>query len=530
MSSVSPENMQTLMAHTALLREKLSSDPYRPGYHFATPGDYGIPGDPNGAFYANGRYHLMYLYQSREDGFRYGHISSVDLVHWHYHPDAIRPDALDGGIFSGGAFLDDDGTAYMTYWGLPTPGATAPQCNGGIRIAYSRDIAHHYETWEKFPDYAIPATEFGILRVPTADGGEDLLGCADPSNLWRVGDTYYLQTGCLVALNQFRDRANAPTRMKGDWTDLFASRDLIHWEHRGRFYERKTDNRWTKEGEDDMCPSFLPLPQGPDGGPASGKYLQLFLAHNRGAQYYIGSYHPELADSTSAQPPFLPEQHGRMSWKDIACFAPEAMMDPKGRQLAWFWLRDDRYCDEREMTEYGWAGVFTLPRTLWLREDGTLGMDVVPEMKALQYGETTDLSRVDPRSCHVRLTRPSSGNTEKTEAPVGFRVHVTEQEYADLFFDASGHLLVLDAAHTVPGRDTGTREEAPLTLAPGEDLTMDLYVDHSVLEIFVNQKQAISRRIYWDGSPAPRIELLPSCQKDPSLHVTAWSMMESNAF
>ena len=47
------------------LREKLLQDPYRPGYHFCVPEDIGRPGDPNGAFYANGRYHLMYLYDRR---------------------------------------------------------------------------------------------------------------------------------------------------------------------------------------------------------------------------------------------------------------------------------------------------------------------------------------------------------------------------------------------------------------------------------------------------------------------------------
>ena len=79
------------------LREQLLADPHRPGYHFAMPEDVGRPGDPNGAFYANGRYHLMYLYDRRGihgwdgKGFCWGHISSSDLVHWRHHPDAIQP-------------------------------------------------------------------------------------------------------------------------------------------------------------------------------------------------------------------------------------------------------------------------------------------------------------------------------------------------------------------------------------------------------------------------------------------------------
>ena len=109
------ENIATAIEHSRLLREKFLSDPYRPGYHFVIPEDIGVPGDPNGAFYANGRYHLMYLYACRSDGFRWGHMSSTDLIHWRRHPDALIPDELDGGIFSGGAFVDDDGTVYLSY-------------------------------------------------------------------------------------------------------------------------------------------------------------------------------------------------------------------------------------------------------------------------------------------------------------------------------------------------------------------------------------------------------------------------------
>lgn len=113
------------------VREQFLADPYRPGYHFCVPDDVAEQGafDPNGAFYHNGRYHLMYLYNrnggifgppfgpsmvqpSPDAGCAWGHVSSQDLVHWRHHPDAIGPGQGDEGCFSGGAFVDDDGTAY----------------------------------------------------------------------------------------------------------------------------------------------------------------------------------------------------------------------------------------------------------------------------------------------------------------------------------------------------------------------------------------------------------------------------------
>ena len=45
------------------LRERLLADPHRPGYHFVIPEGTGMPFDPNGAIFWNGRYHLFYIFQ-----------------------------------------------------------------------------------------------------------------------------------------------------------------------------------------------------------------------------------------------------------------------------------------------------------------------------------------------------------------------------------------------------------------------------------------------------------------------------------
>jgi beta-fructofuranosidase len=66
------DNLSLAIEHARLLREKFLNDPERPGYHFVCPEDYGVPGDPNGAFYARGRYHLMYLYERRGGSFCWG--------------------------------------------------------------------------------------------------------------------------------------------------------------------------------------------------------------------------------------------------------------------------------------------------------------------------------------------------------------------------------------------------------------------------------------------------------------------------
>lgn len=501
---------------SALLRDKLLADKARPRYHFAAPGCNGYPGDPNMAFYADGRYHLMFLYNNPNDYFRLGHLSSRDLLHWTMHPDAVFPDELDGGIFSGGAFVDGDGTAYMAYWALPRePGLT-----GGIRLARSTDVRNHYEKWEKFPEFAVRATsEVGITEVRDAAGKvTDYLGCTDPSNIWKVGGSYYMQLGALVVLNKFRQDDAAPDRLKGDWTELYRSEDLKNWTHLGRFYRRDPSDRWTDRSEDDMCPSFLPLPDSAEGGPCSGKYLQLFIAHNKGAQYYIGSYDPALGEC-----PFTPERHGRMSWADNSFFAPEALIDGRGRQLMWAWLRDDRLEGEPNLVRFGYSGVYSLPRALWINEEGELGMAPAAELRSLRYGETGDLSQLDARSCEVMLS------AEVADAePIGLRVHLSARDYVDVYYDAKNAQLVYDASHALQGYDAKPVERAPLTLRPGEKLRLNLFVDGCVIEVFANDRQAICRRSYTDRTPSYSVRLLG--KKPRGAELTAWNLEATNLF
>ena len=145
-------------------------------------------------------------------------------------------------------------------------------------------------------------------------------------------------------------RPDAPLEEQGDRLYLFESDDLKSWKYLHVFYERNP--QWTDRSEDNMCPSFLPLPSRPDGGPSSGKHLLLFISHNKGCQYYVGDYRDDR---------FFPLSHGRMSWVDNAYFAPEALVDRQGRQIMWAWIMDNPAGENQR----GWSGVYGLPRTLW---------------------------------------------------------------------------------------------------------------------------------------------------------------------
>ena len=482
------ENVLSYTPMVKAFRERLLEDPSRPGYHFTIPEALAQPGDPNGAFFASGRYHLMYLYRHEERGFCWGHMSSTDLLHWRHHPDALVPSSDCKGCYSGGAFVDHDGKAYLSFWDF----VPSEDDYGAMRIAVSQGPP--YEQWTVLPGFVTKNdVAVGATSIIDSDGRKTPISAADPSNIWKKDDLYYLQAGNLGVLGNYGRGEDAPPEFRGDWTDLYVSQDMENWRYLHRFYRRNTENLWTDESEDDMCPSFLPLPLSRTGGEMSGKYLQLFISHNRGCQYYIGEYDRE-------KDLFLPEHHGRMTWVDNTYFAPEALIDGQGRQIMWAWLGDDPENTEKT----GWSGVYGLPRTLWYdAAEHTLGIAPVPELKNLRLNPTHflpgtleneifELKGVEGLSCEIDIEAVLSAGTR-----AGIRVRMSDdgEEYTDILYDADNSELLMDTRKgTTEGRPI--LEVAPLRLREGELLHLSVFIDKSVVEVYANDRQAICRRVY----------------------------------
>ncbi len=520
---------ETVIKSTKDFRERLLNDPYRPAYHFCVPEDNGHPGDPNGAFFSNGRYHLMYLYNRTGKGFCWGHVSSKDMLHWRHHPDALIPSDGDEGVFSGGAFVDDDGSAVLSYWMLW--GAK------GIGLAKNTDSGFNH--WQKIAaNPVIKSTEWGITDLTDSSGKEIHVGSADPSNIWKKDGLYYMLTGNLLVLRKYGSRGKGlPANIdepalpkdsldyQGDRLSLFKSTDLNTWTYMHEFYE--SDRKWTSKTEDNMCPSFLPLPSNPNGGKASGKHLMLFISHNKGCQYYIGDYKNDR---------FFPNNHGRMTWKDNGYFAPEALVDDKGRQIMWTWIFDDRPDSIKKYN--GWTGTYGLPRSLWVGEDGTLRMRPIKELKSLRMNEKTMSNLIIQTDRELSLNELGNELMEleltiepNSSEQFGIKVGVSEdgREETVIYYDRLDNKLKVDTRKS--GLKFGRKiiEEAPFELNPGEPLVLRIFVDKSIVEVFANNRQAIARRIY-PTLGGTGITLFSRKGNIKITNIKSWEMMPSNPY
>lgn len=394
----------------------------------------------------------------------------------------------------------------------------------GIGIAQSTD--KHFNTWTKSPaNPVIQSTEWGITIDKDKDGKEIIYGSADPSNIWMKDGRYYIITGNLLVLNKYGRKPESPAEMQGDHAYLFVSDDMKKWEYLHEFY--KSDRKWTDSTEDNMCASFLPLPSKASGGKPSGKHLLLFISHNKGCQYYVGDYNNDK---------FFPDTHGRMTWKDNAYFAPEALIDSNGRQIMWSWIFDDRPDSIRLFS--GWTGTYGIPRSLWLGADGTLRMQPVKEMENLRQpvkiknnitvkaGSDFELTGFGKELLELEITL-SMGAADK----FGVRVGCSDdgREETSLYYNAAEKKLMFDATKSSIEHGRKIVEEGPMNVKKGETLVLRVFVDRSIVEVYANDRQAIARNIY----PVLRgtgVKLFAEGGDVKVLSVKAWELMPSNPY
>lgn len=502
-----------LVPHARALRRRLLADRHRPTYHSVTPEGLCGPFDPNAALFWKGRYHLMTIVQTRK-GHCFAHASSTDLVHWRQHPLALEPGDGDAGIFSGGAALNADGVPTITYWGLGAP--------GGICVATSTDDL--LETWTKDPrNPVIRETQPGLAVGRDSTGAEAVYGAADPSAIWLRDGRAYLLTGNLLVLREYGLKRELPEH-QGDTAYLFVSDDLVTWQYLHPFYRSRRE--WTRADEDDMCPDFFPLPASPEGGAPSDRHMLLFISHNLGCQYYIGRYDDDR---------FEPSVHGRMTWTDNAFFAPESLVDGRGRRIMWAWIFDGRRGDVRSASL--WSGTLSLPRVLWLGPDATLRMRPAEELAMLRYHlrERTKIELVPDRELPLEDVRGSCLELELTIDPghahqVGVDVCRSPdgRERTAVFYDSRAKTLTVDARESSLTDGPRNMEAGPFELGEGEALHLRVFVDRSVVEAFANDRQAVMRRVYPSRADAVGVSLFARGGAATVRRFRAWDMAAAN--
>jgi len=474
------------------LENILTGDIYKPQYH-GGPYQHWM-NEPHAPVYYNGLYHLFFQSNSIGTYWRnisWGHLVSEDTVHWRQIQDAIVPTentVVPDGVWSGGAATDKNGVPILFF----TAGNDSFRNDGlisnqNIGAAYPADLSDPELTeWVIYPELA-------IAQQP----GQGRAGEFRDSHIWKEGDDWYMlvcsgtEAGGGTALLYVTDRLEVLPDGAID----------MDWQYKGPVYEM--ENQSVVYGTSWELPILLPLSN--QAGTIT-RYAFFIspapanIADNK-VYYFLGDFDRETGRFTPDPDFALPKL---LDYGNNVFTGPSAFVDPvTGRVCVFSIMQDQRPGPEQAAA--GWAHTVGLTRNIFLNDAGT-GVCIVPdervysllkeELLSLQnvtLDEANEaLSQVGGDLLYIKavLAPQDEGNFGLTCKAQGRRNYTSFTYYT--------------AKGTMDGFTSNRAKDAKASVVEGEvplkdgRLTMEIFIDRSLVEGFFNSDKAISVRSYAD--------------------------------
>ena len=320
------------------------------------------------------------------------------------------------------------GTGFITKDGKPAI-IYHGQGSGRNQLAFALD--DNLEKWTR----PVP------ILPKDASGKMPQMNHWDP-DCWLNGDTYYAISG-------------------GGNPNLMKSSDLKNWSFLGPLlHDAYPANIGMPKGEDISCANMFKI---------GNKWMLLCISHRLGCRYYLGDFKDEK---------YLPDFQAMMSWNGNNYFAPESVLAKDGRRVMWAWLLNLPVAP---------CGIQSLPRELELPEDGVLRIRPLRELKSLRHDQKQEEgTTIKSETSHA--LKEISGNT--LELAVTFKVPTAKEFGLDVLCDKNGgngvRVSVMPESKTLRVGPVN----APFELKAGEDLSLRIFIDKNLVEVFANDRQA----------------------------------------
>ncbi|GKV33783.1 hypothetical protein SLEP1_g42242 [Rubroshorea leprosula] len=479
----------------------------RTAYHFQPQKNW--MNDPDGPLFHKGWYHLFYQYNPDSavwGNITWGHAVSKDLIHWLYLPFALVPDQWYdiGGVWTGSATILPDGKIIMLYTG-DTYNSVQVQ-----NLAYPANPSDPLLLdWVKYPNNPVLTPPSGIYPDEFRDPTTAWTG---PPGTWRIMIGSTVNKAGVALVFQTTD---------------FENYTLLD----GYLHSVPGTGMWE-------CVDFYPVAtngsvglDNSEGGPGTKHVLKASLDDKKYDVYALGTYDPVANKWT----PDNPEEDVGIGLRvDYGkYYASKTFFDPvQRRRILFGWINEtDTQSDDLEK---GWASVQTIPRTVLF--DNKTGTNIVQwpveEVKSLRLnGMVFEEVVVGPGE----IVQLDVGSATQLDITAEFETEYLESNSTDDFsgcgagaidrstYGPFGLLVIADQSlseltpvYFRPSNTTnGTyfcADESRSSLAPdvtkavyggkvpvldGENLSMRLLVDHSVVESFAQGgRTVITSRIY----------------------------------
>ena len=445
----------------SLLHQQIRQSIWRGQYHIQTVT--GLMNDPNGFSFFNGKWHLFYQWFpfGAVHGMKHWyHVTSEDLLHWKNEGLAIKPTTPyeNDGCFSGSAYVKDN-VLYLVY-------------TGNTKDDYGRMV------------------EYQMLAAMDQEGriGKDAKPIIYPQSGY---------TGHQRDPHIFYE--------KGKYHILLGAQNENHEGRLLLFSSRHIRDGWKLMGELTIegYPSFGYMYECPDIQKVGRQWLLLFspqglhekrdlTTNSYQSVYFIGDLDLENLK-------FIPKGEMKLLDYGFDFYAPQCAFQKEYRDKAvlegWFGCSD---CCYPPTDEEGWANMQTLPRMLSI-EGGRLKQRPAKALKALRKDvvfeafegsiRTNRLFGRMPSACVMDLENPS-------DSDIRLNLFAKNLERGfEISYNASTKTVACDRTDMVHvvNQENGSRREVVLD----EPLKkMEIFVDHSTVEVFINDETVMSSRIF----------------------------------
>lgn len=446
-----------------------SADSNRPTYH-AIP-DYGWANESYGLIYQGNKYHMFYQKNEVFLGIsqqNWGHFTSTDLVNWNEQNAVLWPTlGWDNfGIWSGDAIILQDGTPAVVYTGV----------NGikaGIGTATSTD---NYNTLVKNPNNPV------IAGAPS-DVNMDF---RDPY-VWFKDGKYHMIIGSGVSST-------------GGNVVYYSSTNFNTWTYGGIAFQ---GNKANGEGGFWEMPIVYEFPNGkemllvqktPDATPAVTFYWI--------GQFENGKFTPDFTT-----PKKFEVVNGFLS--------PTVTKDTNGQITAIGIIPDE--VNAQFQMQQGWANLFSVPQVWELDASNDVIIKPHPNLNSLRGNATSfnALSITDGGSNYLNNYNSRHFEMEATINTgtaniIGFIFGKTpnNEESYKVYYDMTTQEWVVDASNSsLSSQVRRDIRKGAYAITPGSTITVRVFIDGSVLEVFVNNKSHFTGRFFPTFANATGVDL-----------------------
>lgn len=487
---------------------------FRPTSHFIPPHSWS--NDPCGAVYIpeTKEYRICYQWNpgtTRGGNSAWGMARSKDLVTWEDCSPALRNGATYDrlGVFSGSIvsrIVDGRRVLFLFYtsvsavpihWSLPYLDGCESQS-----VAFSTDYGNSWQRYEHNPLMTIPpklerTTGWRDPFVSKWEPMSKLLGVDSSMNYMMIASG---------------ERGRGPQLL------LYQSNDLLDWQPTCTLLDVEANAKITPTSELNFgmnfeCASFFTI--------GERHYIIVGIEEDKTSKRHDGHALLWLSGTLSLQngkPKFEITSHGQLD-HGIA-YAAHIFRDAEGRILQLGWANE---AANREAVEkQGWAGLLTHPKELyeisvpisqvegdmdrWNIDESsvtmtTLGMRLAPQVSQLRQSQTAPITSLEGlrslRSTNYDISA-TFRNTSGTERFVfNVRESPSTAEVTKIVFDLANHRISIHRSRSsLENLGESSPDEGKFFLLSGEDLDVRIVVDNSIIEVFANERFAVTSRVY----------------------------------